>query len=157
MGLLFQSNPNRWDLRKYLIPGEYGSWFVSRYQALMHEGILVLLWEAKGSKPDAVKGLYGWGVTTGEMKPDAAGRTRIPIKYIERWVSKRDHETHVPVKDQIAPVAAAQLLRSPVMERACPCSDAGGHELSGGRAATSGTDRLHRGRDIHRLSVASSG
>ncbi|MBN1857392.1 MAG: hypothetical protein JW846_10635 [Dehalococcoidia bacterium] len=113
MGLLFQSNPNRWDLRKHLIPGEHGSWFVSRYQSLMHEGALVLLWESKGSMPDSVKGLYGWGITTGEMKPDAEGRMRIPLRYIERWVSKNDHDTHVPEKDHVAPVAAAQVFALP--------------------------------------------
>ena len=113
MGLLFQANPNHWDLREYLQPGQYGSWFVSRYQALMHEGVLVLLWEAKGSKPSAVKGLYGWGITTGEMHRDAEDRTRIPLKYIERWVSKSDRDSDVADQDHVAPIGAAQLFALP--------------------------------------------
>jgi len=117
MALLFQSNPDRWDLREHLIPDKHGLWFVSRYHALMHEGVLVLLWGAKGSLPESVKGLFGWGITTGEMERDMEGRTRIPLKYVERWVSKSDADAEADYKDHMAAVPAAQVFALPSWQR----------------------------------------
>lgn len=111
MALLFQSNPDQWDLRRYFEPGQYVSWFVSRYQTSMYPGVLVLLWEAQGSKPKEIKGLYGWGITTDAVKPDATGRLRIRLQYIERWVSKVDKNKSSA--EHTAPIPADDVLSLP--------------------------------------------
>ena len=109
MALLFQSSPDQWNLRRNLKPGRSDLWFVSRYQALMQPGRLVLLWEAKGTKAENVRGLYGWGVTIDELTRDTRGRLRIRLQYIERWVSKTD-ESKENREDDIAPIAASEVL-----------------------------------------------
>ncbi len=113
MALLFQSNPDQWNLRKYLKPGGHVRWFVSRYQTLMRPGALVLLWVAKGSQSPQIKGLYGWGVTTDEVKQDDEGRLRIRLQYVERWVSKTDDEKKVDDENHIAPIPADKVLDLP--------------------------------------------
>lgn len=110
MALLFQSHPDQWDLRKYLIPGKNAYWNASRYQSLMGPGMIVLLWEARGSEPPEVRGLYGWGITTSELQKDYEGRARIRVQYIERWVSKTDAEKKVPDENHIAPIPASEVL-----------------------------------------------
>ena len=111
MALLFQSNPEEWDLRRFLIPGNDAAWFVTRYQALMYPGALALLWEAQGKLHGPVRGLYGWGITTGEIRRDAGGRQRIPLKYVERWVLQSDRE-HAP-DGHMAAIPAAVVLSLP--------------------------------------------
>jgi hypothetical protein len=111
MAVLFQSKPEQWDLRRYFEPGQYVSWYVSRYQASMYPGVLVLLWEAQGSKQQAVRGLYGWGITTDNVKPDANGRMRIRLQYIERWVSEADK--NLPLEEHVAPIPANDVLSLP--------------------------------------------
>lgn len=113
MALLFQSNPDQWDLRRYFTPGERESWFVSRHLAYMKSGVLTLLWEAQGSKDQAVRGLYGWGVTLDEPSPDKRGRLRIPLQYIERWICTRDVAGDVPKPDHSAALAARDVLSLP--------------------------------------------
>jgi hypothetical protein len=111
MALLFQSNPEEWDLRRYLIPGNETAWYVTRYQALMYPGALALLWEAQGRQPRPVRGLYGWGITTGGLKRDASGRLRIPLTYVERWVLKEDRD--LPDEQHMAAIPAAAVLGLP--------------------------------------------
>jgi hypothetical protein len=111
MALLFQSNPDQWDLRKHFEPGGYVSWFVSRYESSMYPGLPVLLWEAQGSKQKAIRGLYGWGITTDDVKQDATGRLRIRLQYIERWVSKANEK--LPLEEHVAPIPANEVLSLP--------------------------------------------
>ena len=111
MALLFQSNPEEWDLRGYLVPGNDASWLVTRYQALMYPGALTLLWEAQGRQRGPVRGLYGWGITTGEVRRNAAGRQRIPLKYVERWVLKSDKD--LPASGHMAAIPASVVLGLP--------------------------------------------
>jgi hypothetical protein len=77
----------------------------------MYPGVLVLLWEAQGSKPKEIKGLYGWGITTDDVKPDDTGRLRIRLQYIERWISKTDRNK--PFAEHIAPISANDVLSLP--------------------------------------------
>jgi hypothetical protein len=113
MALLFQSNPNQWNLRKFFVPGDYAAWFVYRYKTLMDSGQLVLLWSAKGRTGSrAIKGLYGWGITTNSPQ-DYSGELRIPLKYIERWVSKNDYVNKVPIEKHIAPIPAKTVFQLP--------------------------------------------
>ncbi len=112
--LLFQStDTTRFHLRKDFTPGRSVSWFVSRYKSLMHPGQIVLLWNAKGKSSLNVKGLYGWGITTGEPKHDSTGKFRINVEYIERWISKHDAINNVPPENQNAPVSAGNVLALP--------------------------------------------
>jgi hypothetical protein len=113
MALLFQSNPDQWDLRKYLTPGDEESWFVNRYFTYMKPGVLILLWEAQGSQSPEVRGLYGWGITLGEPVPDRRGRLRIPLQYVERWVNAADVNGRVPESRHIAGVPAKVVLELP--------------------------------------------
>lgn len=111
MAFLFQSNPDQWDLRRYFVPGRSAAWFVSRYQSLLYPGALVLLWEAQGSAGRAVRGLYGWGITTAGPAADERGKLRVPLLYVERWV--RAGELDSPPTEQHAPVMANDLLALP--------------------------------------------
>jgi hypothetical protein len=110
MALLFQSNPDQWDLRQNFRPGGKVYWFVTRYLKFMKPGVLTLLWEAQGSEPLAVKGLYGWGITLAEPVPDKNGRLRIPLQYVERWVSASDSQANAPESRHIAGIPAQQVL-----------------------------------------------
>jgi len=111
MALLFQSNPEQWDLRQYLKPGGRVSWFVSRYLSYMKPGTLTLLWEAQGEQQKAVKGLYGWGILQAEPARDVRGRLRVPLIYIERWVSAGDVRNKVPEPQHMAAIPADDILK----------------------------------------------
>jgi len=110
MALLFQSNPNQWDLRKYLQPGGRASWFVNRYLNYMKPGTVTLFWEAQGQEKYAIRGLYGWGIVEAEPAEDVNGKLRVPLTYIERWVSSHDAEYSVPVSEHIAAIPADEVL-----------------------------------------------
>ena len=113
MAFLFQSNPDQWSLLENIKPGKYVSWFVSRYKSYMYPGVPVLLWQSKGSdsKNLPYKGLYGWGITTEEVKLDVEGRSRIRLQYIEHWIPKLDPITNEPC--QRAPLPADKVLSLP--------------------------------------------
>lgn len=113
MAFLFQSNPDRWDLRGSLKPGGHVNWFVTRYLNFMREGVIVLLWEARGTKTLVVKGLYGWGITVGDPVEDQQGRVRIRVDYIERWVSHQDVVHKTPDLKQGAAIQADDVLKLP--------------------------------------------
>ena len=116
MALLFQSNPDQWDLRRYLQPGEKVSWFVTRYLSQMKPDVLTLLWEAQGSQSPVVRGLYGWGVTLDEATPDERGRMRILLQYVERWVSAGDVKQNTPEYNQVAGIPASVVLSLPTWQ-----------------------------------------
>lgn len=109
MALIFQSNPDKWDIRFHLIPGKTVQWFVSRYKSLMQSGRLVLFWSAQGSQPPNVRGIYGWGISTGEMVKDKEGNLRLPVRYIERWVHPNDVQQKTSPENQIAPISANSI------------------------------------------------
>lgn len=110
--VLFQSNPDRWDLRRSLQPGEEENWHVKQYRGEMHSGRLVLLWEAKGRKEEAVKGLYGWGITTREVW-SRANEAMIGLQYVERWVDKNDDARSVPDGEHVAAIPGKDMLGLP--------------------------------------------
>jgi hypothetical protein len=115
MALLFQSNPDQWHLREHLRPGGRASWYVSRYLGYMKQGILTLFWEAQGKKQaKPVKGLYGWGILLSEPKGDAGGRLRVPLIYIERWISATDvkNKTALPNQGPAVPANIVLNLKS---------------------------------------------
>jgi hypothetical protein len=60
---LFQSVPERYDLRSQLVAGQTVTWYATRYRNLMAPGDIVFFWLG-GDKP--IRGIYGWGKMTSE-------------------------------------------------------------------------------------------
>jgi hypothetical protein len=110
MALLFQSNPDQWNLREHFIPGNSVSWKVTRYSHLMKPGVLVLLWVARGKQPEQVRGLFGWGITTQNVEKNMLGKLHINLKYIERWVNPEDEKNNIENKTHQAPIPASEVL-----------------------------------------------
>lgn len=55
---VFQSVPERYDLRKAVLAGSRDTWYATRYRNEMHSGDLVFFWMAGD---EHFRGLYGWG------------------------------------------------------------------------------------------------
>lgn len=55
---LFQSVPDRFDLRKEIRPGETDVWYATRYRSEMNPGDVVFFWMGGD---EHFRGLYGWG------------------------------------------------------------------------------------------------
>ena len=55
---VFQSIPDRNDLRKAIRPGVSDTWYATRYRNEMHPDDLVFFWMAGD---EHFRGLYGWG------------------------------------------------------------------------------------------------
>ncbi|MEE1920501.1 EVE domain-containing protein [Pseudomonas sp. 148P] len=58
---VFQSVPERFDLRKAVQPGQTDTWYATRYRNEMQPGDLVFFWMAGD---EHFRGLYGWGLLT---------------------------------------------------------------------------------------------
>lgn len=58
---IFQSVPERFDLRQAVQPGAAATWYATRYRNEMHPGDLVFFWMAG---EEQFRGLYGWGLIT---------------------------------------------------------------------------------------------
>ena len=55
---VFQSVPDRFDLRKAIDPGRADTWYATRYRNEMHPNDVVFFWMAGD---EHFRGLYGWG------------------------------------------------------------------------------------------------
>lgn len=55
---VFQSIPERYDLRRAVRPGTRDTWYATRYRNEMHPGNLVFFWMAGD---EHFRGMYGWG------------------------------------------------------------------------------------------------
>jgi predicted RNA-binding protein with PUA-like domain len=58
---VFQSTPDRYDLRQAIVPGKADTWYATRYRNEMHPGDLAFFWMAGD---EFFRGLYGWGSIT---------------------------------------------------------------------------------------------
>ncbi|CAB3794390.1 EVE domain-containing protein [Paraburkholderia caffeinilytica] len=97
---LFQTKPERLDLRSAIVPGEQAVWYATRYQTEMAPGDLVYLWM---SGDEHFKGLYGWGVITSKPYPKADWDSHgVDIEYRVRF-SK--------------PIKASSLENDPVLAK----------------------------------------
>lgn len=76
---LFQSVPDRFDMRKKLKPGVDDTWYATRYRNEMRSGDPVFFW--MGGSSD-IRGLYGWGHLTSEphVKPSWDGHG-VDVRY----------------------------------------------------------------------------
>lgn len=66
---IFQSVPERYDLRHAIVPEKRDTWYATRYRGEMQPGNPVLFWMAGA---ESHRGLYGWGTIASEpyMKPE---------------------------------------------------------------------------------------
>jgi hypothetical protein len=103
MAFIFQSNPNQWRGMSQTKVGSTIHWYVTRYRNLMGKGNVVLFWEAAGAGPPSAAGLYGWGITTGEVYRDGDD-WKIPVLFIEKWVREGS---------STAPISRAEALGLP--------------------------------------------
>jgi len=55
---IFQSVPERYDLREAIRPGKVDTWYATRYRNEMHPGDLVFFWMGGDEE---FRGLHGWG------------------------------------------------------------------------------------------------
>jgi len=80
---VFQSIPERYDLREKIVPGVADTWYATRYRSQMQTGDVVLFWMA-GDKH--FRGLYGWGELTSSpyLKTDWASHG-VDVKYAEKF------------------------------------------------------------------------
>jgi hypothetical protein len=60
---VFQSVPERFDLRQEIYPGRRDVWYATRYRSEMNPGDVVFFW--MGGE-ESVRGIYGWGRLTSE-------------------------------------------------------------------------------------------
>jgi hypothetical protein len=60
---IFQSLPDRFNLRDKLIPGSKDTWYATRYRNEMKVGDLVYFWMGGDER---FRGIYGWGKIIGE-------------------------------------------------------------------------------------------
>ncbi|WP_290477040.1 MULTISPECIES: EVE domain-containing protein [unclassified Leeuwenhoekiella] len=58
---IFQSMPERFDLREKLIVNEKDTWYATRYRNKMQPGDLVFFWMGGDKR---FRGIYGWGNIT---------------------------------------------------------------------------------------------
>lgn len=111
MAFILQANPDRWDLRQFLIPDRVVRWYVRNYVSLMRPGEIVLFWLARGGKSPKVRGIYGWGLIDEPVYTDERGDLRLPVRYVERWV--RQGEEGMEPDKQHAPIPCADVLSLP--------------------------------------------
>ncbi|WP_165487594.1 EVE domain-containing protein [Burkholderia vietnamiensis] len=80
---LFQTKPERLDLRSAIVPGERATFYATRYQSEMNPGDLVYLWM---SGDEHFKGLYGWGVIASTPYPKAEWNSHgVDVEYRARF------------------------------------------------------------------------
>jgi EVE domain len=97
---VFQSVPDRFDLRKGLRPGESDIWLATRYRSEMHFGDIVFFWMA-GDKH--LRGMYGWGriVSSPYLKPDSEAH-EVNVKYEQKFTK---------------PILASSIEQDPVLKQ----------------------------------------
>lgn len=61
--LIFQSVPERFDLRTGIVVGKRDAWLASRYRGEMHSGTPVFFWMGGD---EYIRGAYGWGTIASE-------------------------------------------------------------------------------------------
>ena len=71
---IFQSKPERFNLRRRLVEGKRVHWDVTRFQNVIDDQDLVFFW---GAGDEA--GLYGWGTVDGPIKTNNKGEHKIAV------------------------------------------------------------------------------
>ena len=82
---IFQSLPDRLDLRTKLIPGTKDTWYATRYRSEMKAGDLVFFWMGGD---DRFRGIYGWGKIISEpYKKSSWDSYGVDVEYIHKFSS----------------------------------------------------------------------
>lgn len=97
---IFQSRPDRFDLRTELITGKNEQWLASRYRDLMEPGDIVFYWL---SGEDEHKGIYGWGRISSSPANSRDG-TSVVVHNEEKLPQ------HIPVEKIRATPALKELM-----------------------------------------------
>lgn len=80
---IFQSMPDRYDLREKLEPGQKDTWYATRYRNKMKPGDLVFFWMGGDKR---FRGLYGWGKLISEPYIKKNWKTYgVDVKYEEKF------------------------------------------------------------------------
>jgi hypothetical protein len=80
---IFQSMPDRFDLRTGLIEGKTDTWVASRYRKDMQIGDLVYFWMGGDER---FRGLYGYGELASEPFPDRNDESfGVKVRYIYKF------------------------------------------------------------------------
>ena len=104
MSFIFQSVPERYDLRTRMQAGDIVSWVASRHRKAMTQGDTVYFWLAGEARH---RGLYGWGrIAAAGPHLDDQGTYRIKVKY-EKSFQDCKPPAHIP---------AAAIRADPVLE-----------------------------------------
>ncbi|MEX0956120.1 MAG: EVE domain-containing protein [Rhizobiaceae bacterium] len=103
---IFQSKPDRYDLRTKLIPGKKATWYVTRYRNDINTQDDVYFWLAGDA---GIRGIYGKGVIIGlpYLRPDW-NDYGIDVEYTERY------EPHISVNI----IESNSILRNLLIVRA---------------------------------------
>jgi hypothetical protein len=103
---IFQSRPDRFDLRTELIAGQDEEWIATRYRELMRPGDIVLYWLS--GNPDH-KGVYGWGRINSTPVSSEDGYS-VSVHTEEKFAK------HIPVEkiSSISELADLLILRMPI-------------------------------------------
>lgn len=96
---IFQSVPEKYDLRKALRPGKSDTWYATRYKNDMHPGDLVFFW--MGGDED-IRGLYGWGKICSES-------------YLEKGWDSHGVDANYEVKFK-TPISAKLVRKHPLLK-----------------------------------------
>lgn len=99
---IFQSMPDRYDLRTQLIENQEDTWYATRYRNEMKPGDIVYFWMGGDEKH---RGLYGWGKIISEPYiKDSWESFGIDVKY------KKKFEHHIPKSEIEADSVLSNLL-----------------------------------------------
>ncbi|MDR8394536.1 EVE domain-containing protein [Aliifodinibius sp. S!AR15-10] len=111
---IFQSIPDRYDLRQKLVEGKKVTWYATRYRSLMEIGDIVFFWLAG---QENIRGIYGWGNIDSEpyIKPNwnSHGVDVIFKKRLSHHISVNKIKSNPSLKDLVilrAPQATNFLL-----------------------------------------------
>ena len=137
---LFQSVPERFDLRQAIRPEKIDTWYATRYRNEMHPGDIVFFWMAGD---EHFRGLYGWGhITSAPYLKSSWDSHGVDVKYeakFEKPIFARSLREDTVLAEMLifrapqatnfllSPVQAERLVRL-VRDRGQPAPSLGGGE-----------------------------
>ncbi len=97
---IFQARPDRYDLRKKIVPGKKAQWYVTRYRSEISPGDEVYFWLAGAPQ---IRGIYGAGKIVGHpYKQEDWDKYGVDIEYTKLFeppVPASLIESHAELKD----------------------------------------------------------
>jgi len=96
MSFIFQALPERYDLREKIVEGNSAWWIASKGRDRMKAGVVVYFWMA--GKPE-IRGIYGWGNISGEIKQDEKGLYRVKVTYGKNFLEHESVQRHITIHE----------------------------------------------------------